>query len=196
MITQELEFQISQYLDGTLAGAELAALEERLATDSSTRQLLAEYRQLDLSLRSAPLPPIDFDALSDRITASVARQPEPAQSYRLPWSRAFVGFAVAASVLLAVGVGIRRLQSPAGSGAEVAVNTTPNHRDPIRIEVVDAVAAAAPSTQPAVEVAVGPSPLLQQQPALAFNDDELLTRPSQVFIARSGNAAREPGFLP
>jgi anti-sigma factor RsiW len=41
MSTDQLEFSISQYLDGTLPADEQAALEERLATDAQARELFA-----------------------------------------------------------------------------------------------------------------------------------------------------------
>ena len=44
MTPDQLEFAISQYLDGTLAADEQAALERHLETDAGARQMLAEYR--------------------------------------------------------------------------------------------------------------------------------------------------------
>ena len=41
MTRDELEFSISQYLDGTLGARERDALDERLATDAEARALLA-----------------------------------------------------------------------------------------------------------------------------------------------------------
>src|SRR5688500_20230694 len=105
MTRDELEFSISQYLDGTLGEAEEAALETRLASDADARALLGEYRRLDRTLKAAPLPAFDYGALSDRISAAVAREDEPAQSYRLHWVRTAAGLAIAACVVIAVEIG-------------------------------------------------------------------------------------------
>ena len=42
MTRDELEFRISQYLDGALAAGEQAALEARFATDADARAMLDE----------------------------------------------------------------------------------------------------------------------------------------------------------
>jgi len=74
MTRDELEFSISQYLDGTLAAGEAEALEEVLARDAGARAMLAEERQLTALLRAAsgPLPPVRWDALASRIGQAVA----------------------------------------------------------------------------------------------------------------------------
>jgi len=108
MTRDELEYTLSQYLDGTLAASDESALEQRLATDEPARALLSEYRSLDRALRASPLPAFDFDALASTISAAVAAQDEPAQSYRLHWVRTAASLALAACVVIAAGVGIRR----------------------------------------------------------------------------------------
>ena len=51
MEMQDLEFSISQYLDGTLGESERVALEAKLKTDAAAEALLVEYRALDQTLR-------------------------------------------------------------------------------------------------------------------------------------------------
>ena len=186
MTRDELEFSISQYLDGTLGEHEESALVARLATDSEARALLAEYRGLDRALRAAPLPAVDYDALGERICDAVAREPEPAQSYRLHWVKTVSALALAACVVIAAGLGIRRMQSPEGPGGGVVVAP-----EPTRIEVVDAVSRPMASTQPVVVVNVGPPAAGQDRSAYARYDEDLLSRPSQVIIARSGYVPQE-----
>ena len=53
MISEELEFQISQYADGSLSAEETAALEAVLASDSEAAALLADYRKLDATIQRA-----------------------------------------------------------------------------------------------------------------------------------------------
>ena len=196
MTRDELEFAISQYLDGTLAEAEEAALEARLAADSGAREILGEYRRLDRAMKAAPLPAFDYTALSERISSAVAAEPEPAQSYRLHWVRTAASLALAACVVVAVSVGIRRL------GPADDLDNRRHAQDPAtvsprkQIVVVDAVRRAAPSTAPVTTVAVGPSPAAQDGPALARYQEDLLSRPSRVVIARSGQVVEETSPLP
>src|SRR5215217_7013902 len=105
MIDEQLEFRISQYADGTLPAAEVAALEMTLASDADARALLDEYRALDASLkRDLPLPEIKWDRLAEHLSGAVAEEDRATTS--LPITRgggAFwrgVGFAVAAMVLI------------------------------------------------------------------------------------------------
>ena len=185
MTRDELEFSISQYLDGNLAAAEESALEARLASDADARALLAEYRSLDRVLRSSPVPETDFAALGDRIRGAVAEQDEPAQSYRLHWVRTAASLALAACVVIAVGVGIRRLQAPAVPSGPVAAV------EPKQIVVIDTTPRVAPSTAPVAIVSVGPSAAPAEGPALARYQEDLISRPSQVIIARSGAPAQQ-----
>ena len=195
MTRDELEFTISQYLDGNLAAADEAALESRLATDADARALLAEYRGLDRVLRAVPAPDLDWDALSDRIRRAVGAQDEPAQSYRLHWVRTAGALALAACVVVAAGVGIRRLATPADTAPNVLVNGTPAAREPKQIVVVDTTPRVAPSTAPIVLVSVGPS-AAPDAPALARYDEDLISRPTQVIIARGGSPAQDGAPLP
>ena len=64
MTRDELEFSISQYLDGTLPEAQRPALEARLAEDAEAQAILAEERALTRLLRSEPLPEVRWDGLS------------------------------------------------------------------------------------------------------------------------------------
>src|SRR5687768_14026042 len=101
MTPDDLEFSISQYLDGTLAPAERDALETRLGGDAEARALFAEYEALQGVLTNAPIPAVKWDRLAEQISAAVGREPEPAQSYKLSgWLRP-ARLALAASVLIA-----------------------------------------------------------------------------------------------
>jgi len=199
MTRDELEFQISQYLDGTLAGDDQSALEARLAEDADARALLDEYRRLDVVLKAVPAPAVDWDALSTQIREAVAEQElEPARSYRIGSFRTMAGLALAACVLIGIGFGIRLLQ-PVGtnpSGGSVALKPS---KAPVEIVVVDATpssAASVASTQPIVGIAIGPATSLQDRPGYAGFHDELISRPSQVFIARGGDPVHDGSFLP
>src|SRR2546423_1093223 len=105
MSTDELEFLISQYLDGTLNPLEKAVLEERLASDVAARELLGQYWQLDaLVKRGLPEPRIDHDALRATISSAVSRAELPIKHFKLTFARVGKIAAIAASIIVAIGV--------------------------------------------------------------------------------------------
>ena len=78
MQRDELEFRISQSLDGGLDAQEQAQLDETLASDGAARELLAGYRALNVMLKNAPAPPqIEWDRLSSEISLQVAEADHP-----------------------------------------------------------------------------------------------------------------------
>jgi anti-sigma factor RsiW len=73
MTNDDLEFSISQYLDGTLPPQEAAALEERLAEDSAARKLLEEYQSLDRFMKAGRgLPTVNWYHLGESISQSIS----------------------------------------------------------------------------------------------------------------------------
>lgn len=200
MTRDELEFQISQYLDGTLGEAARSALEARLAVDAEARAMLDEYRRLDAALKAAPLPAVNWDALSSQISAAVAeQQEEPATTYRIGAFRTMAGVALAACALIGIGFGVRLLQqSQTGQQTGVVAHDPTPARPGIEIVVVDATAAspAQASTQPIEAIVVGPSNALQDRPGFVGFHDDIISRPSEVLVARGGQAAHDATFLP
>jgi negative regulator of sigma E activity len=81
MTLEQLEFSITQYLDGTLPPEEQGALEERLATDPQAQALLDEHQSLTALLRSQPIPELDWADvardLSAVVTGTVSEQSRP-----------------------------------------------------------------------------------------------------------------------
>lgn len=199
MTRDELEFQISQYLDGTLAEPEQSALEARLAVDSEARALLDAYRRLDVALKAAPLPAVDWDRFADQVCAAVSeQQEETARSYRIGSFRTMAGLAVAASVIVGIGVGIRMLQRPGPGQPTGPIAIDPGAtRAATEIVIVDArPAAPVASASPVEVIAVGPSRTLQDRPGFAGYHDDVVTRRSQGLIARSGQPVHDATFLP
>ncbi len=114
MMNSDLEFRLSEYLDGTLGARESAQLEQRLLTDRAARELLGEYQRLDAMLKTLPaVPEVDFDALSARIAGAVDEiEAEPQVIYSFKWVRQVAGVAVAACVTLGVGLWMSRSMTP------------------------------------------------------------------------------------
>jgi len=105
MNREQLEFSISQYLDGTLPGEQRSLLEQRFEADAEARELLAKYRSLNDVLRiELPVPEMHWERLAERLSASVADVDLSAPSYRIGPRFTMASLAIAASVLLAIGM--------------------------------------------------------------------------------------------
>ena len=85
MEREQLEFQISQYADGTLPAEDVAALEAVLASDAEARALLEDFRKIETSIkRETALPAMDWDRLRKRISNAVAAEDDRASRvYRI-----------------------------------------------------------------------------------------------------------------
>jgi anti-sigma factor RsiW len=170
MASSDLEFLITQYLDGTLPQRERLELERKLSEDPAAARLMKEHRKLDGILSLAPpSPPIDWDALALRISAAVAMGVQPVQRHKLP--RAWVGAAVALAACLLVAAGIslllRRGAPPPGHAIGVDAGAA---------IVVGPQSEEAPGQPTIAEVTLASAAL----PATAADEDP--ARPSHVFI--------------
>jgi anti-sigma factor RsiW len=68
MTHDQLEFAISQYLDGTLPAEEKAALERCVASDAAARRMLEEHVALHQLLQAEEIPAVQWDRLARRIS--------------------------------------------------------------------------------------------------------------------------------
>jgi hypothetical protein len=71
MSPEQLEFILTQYLDGTLPPEQIAALERTLETDQRAQALRDEHERLTALLRSHGLPELDWDDLARDFCAVV-----------------------------------------------------------------------------------------------------------------------------
>lgn len=101
MIDEQVQFAISQYVDGTLPPDEVPAIEARLKSDPQARQILDEYRQINAIVSSLPAPEMDWDQFSKQISAAVDEQIDRANA-PIPITTWWEPVALAASVLLAL----------------------------------------------------------------------------------------------
>jgi anti-sigma factor RsiW len=170
MTSEELEFAISQYADGTLPNGEVAALEEILKKDASAQAMLREYRQLDHLLQDKlpPQPNEQWDRLQEYVsdvidTEDTLRTPQALARLRWP-----ARMAIAAAVLLAFGLSMVIISSNARHVPMVQV-TGPT----VEEARGDAVA----------HVEIGPSPALAERDQTWQYAEGLVQRPSRVTIA-------------
>jgi anti-sigma factor RsiW len=169
MTRDELEYAISQYLDGTLMPLERDALEEHLATDADARAILEEYRKLNTALKSTlPEPAIAWDRLAAEISRGLQEEETPIRHYSLHQSKWVRGLAIAASLLLVVSI-----------VAHFAPTTSSNPSKPSGTLIV-AGPAIEQSAGPVVsEISIGHSETVAQDWRAA---EEVISRPSVVLI--------------
>lgn len=179
--TDQLEFAITQYLDGTLSEFDKRVLEERLAGDAEARLLLEEYRHLDAMLRgSRELPSLDYEAMARSISQSIEEEESHvAEPIRMPivWVRRF---AIAAGVMLAVAVGWRFIPH---NGSDTAPQ-------PGEMIVKGPTIDAAPDA-PAISIAVGPSKAMADRGLTMGLVDEAIVAPAPRVVI---SAADQPAF--
>jgi negative regulator of sigma E activity len=183
VIRDELEYSISQYLDGMLGELEAAALEDRLANDAEARAVLAEYRELNDSLKRAmPLPAFDFDALAARISGAVADEEIPHRRMFIGTWRMPAAFAAAASLILAIGIAVK-LYSP---------------RKPVNVNATVATVPVVDVTGPKAEVAASAASVdvsINPAPAVADNNwrlaEDVIYRPSKVTWLADADKPRD-----
>ena len=192
MIDEQIEFRISQYAEGTLPAAEIAALEATLASDADVRALLEEYRALDVVLkRDLPLPDVKWDRLADHLSRAVAEEDQATTTYVMTraarWGR--IAVAVAAIVLIATSIALWMRPKPL---VEIVTNQQPQPTGVVLVEVFGPAAEAA--TQPiAIEIAIGPDSAQDENFHLA---EGIIYRPSRLTIASGEQPVQDNSRLP
>lgn len=177
MTHDELEYAISQYLDGVLPPLERAALEERLAGDAQARAMLEEYRKLDGVLQSSlPVPQVDWATFSAQTSKALDEAEAPIRHYKLhtAWP---MRIAIAAMVMLAFGVGIFLMNQPQTQKSQ-----------PIGVAVISGPSIAESAGPVVAEIKVGPPPTMAfVQP---FEDD-IIVRPAIVLIDPASTSGQD-----
>lgn len=189
MTSTQLEYEITQWLDGELPPARAAWLRHELQRNPRARQWLDEYTRLNRLLAStAPVPQVDEAQLQQRISRAIDRH-SGAQSTRFVWTSyaMWKRWAVAATVLLAFGLAARMTlrpggrseisptavaQAPAVTITQMLALSTANHQPPVtRIQIgpPDEPAAQwqAELSQPRIVIAPGRRPV--EDMLLAWN---------------------------
>lgn len=196
MTPEQLEYSISQYIDGTLSPLERDALDEQLATDPAARALLEEYRSLNAIVKTdMPRgPAIDWDQLGRRIGDAVAREPSPAgRTYQLAWVRSVQRIAIAACILMVFGLGIQSYRSHVAfqvSGPAPAPPLTG-----VSIVMITGPQEEAPSGAVVAQIAIGPAPSVDEF-AWRYADSGVVARPQVVLIDRAYGPAQDMNPMP
>ncbi|MGH7214003.1 MAG: anti-sigma factor family protein [Tepidisphaeraceae bacterium] len=200
MTPDQLEFAINQYLDGTLGPLERAALKERLRDDADARALLEDYRRLDNLVKTtavATIPSVNWDRLAGSILDALAKEELPvAKVYSLKWVRLASVGAVAAALLVAVGLALRLI--PIGTSPTDPVVVNPPAQ-PLAVPAV-VLAVAGPQVERSegavVEISIGPAAVASNDRAPWHVGDLVVARPSRVIVLTTAGAPVEPSSLP
>jgi hypothetical protein len=185
---EELEYSISQYIDGTLPLLDRNALEERLAVDAEARGILAEYQKLDNTLKRAMprLPAIAWDRLAGEIQQAVAAVEDPPvrhYSIRSLVTATSWTHRLAIAALLLLGVAITTF---------ILNNSNPGTTTPRQASGTLVVVGPQPqqASQPAiVQLEIGPSPELANQDWRI--NEEFISRPTVVLIDRAAPSGQD-----
>jgi anti-sigma factor RsiW len=186
MVHEDLEFLISQYIDGTISPDDRVALEARLATDVEARELVREYRKLEglIQANVPPVPEVDYDALTSRINDAIdEQQAERTRRFRIPWIGGGIGLALAASVMIVIGTWMR--------------TATPTKTGPGQLAAGKAVAEVAVvfpevsiSPGPAVQVVEISGPAGGGSASIAISE-AIVHQSNTLFIAKADTPAQD-----
>ena len=186
----DLELSITQYFDGSLSPAERAALEKQLEADPQARAMLEEHRKIDVLLKSSPVPQIRWDALAEQISSAVAKveipvEEEPARGYRVSWMRIGVPMAIAASMLIGVGVAFHLFRSHGQTPTIV-------EKTPQAIAVITGPQVEKTTAPSEVQITVGPAQVASSDDSMLWRySDDVTSRPAHVTVASGINPAQD-----
>ncbi len=169
-VSEEDEFAISEYLDGTLSDQERSSLEQRIASKPALAAVMAEYRSLDGVVKNAmPMPAVKWDVLAERLSESVDDEFQRQRFYIGNWLKQPMRLAVAAIVLIAIGMGI-------------LVMSRNVNKPELTFEVVGPEKAQGPAV---AQVEFDMSPALAQSGTDWYSAGDVVAMPSTLDVAFS-----------
>jgi len=168
-VSEEDEFAVTEYLDGTLSREHQAALKQRIDNEPGLRAVMEEYRSLDGIVKSAmPMPAVKWDVLAERLSESVDAQSQRSRMFIGNWLKQPMRLAVAAMILIAIGLGILITISHIGATPVMAV------------EVVGPEKPAGPAV---AQVEFDMSPALAQSGTDFYSAGDIVAMPSTLDVA-------------
>jgi anti-sigma factor RsiW len=186
----ELEFAISQYLDGQLSADLAGALEERLAVDPAARELLRKYRQIRDTLAQPFSDAIDWEKSLREIRQTVDARATFASTNSTDSNADLTGLHRRSQSFWRQGR--RRFAVPIALAASLLVAFTSvavfvKHSKPSSPAIANVVGphVEAPSGPVVAEVSIGPAPSVASSERLSH--EEVGDRPSIVLIDRADN---------
>ena len=192
MLPEQTQILLSQYADGTLPDEDRASVESLILSDSEAQAFLSDDRNFTELLRSAPLPDIRWDRLAASISSVIDRdagERDDAMTSRLRIGRPAI-LTIAASVLLAAGVGVHLLVGRFSSVPNPVQSVATAGRLEVQGPTPDA-----PGGNAVIQIAISAGGTYAKDESLAPYADDIDTRPARVVIA-SGMTPQQtpPGF--
>ena len=185
MLPDDLEILITQSLDGLLSVQQQADLDAELARNPTARALFDEYRNLNTLLQSTPLPRLDYNHLSRKISAAISETELPAITYKFPiWTRWAAGVAVAASIALAFGIWLNQPSAP--SSNSVVFNPATTAVTPVQVAVLNVQQPI--NVTPINQISIGPQPGMEK---INLPVREALTAPRSAVAIDSALSPRQ-----
>src|SRR2546421_3244245 len=167
-VSEQDEFAISEYLDGTLSSEERVSLENRIGSEAGLRAVMEEYRALDGVVRNAmPMPAVKWEVLAERLSESVDAESQRQRFYIGNWLKQPMRLAVAALVLIAIGVGI------------LVMNRNANKPE-LAVEIVGPEKGTGPQV---AQVDFDMSPALAQSGTDWYSAGDVVAMPSTLDVA-------------
>jgi len=183
-VNEATEFAITLYLDGELSADERAAMEQRLAVDPAARRVAGEYAALDRIIKRAmPLPNLNWDRVSQEISQAVDEVTQR-QRYSLVWLRQTAKLAMAACILIAIGV-----------GAMLLLNRGTTHTSEQRIARVEVPRADQPTAPQVAQISIG---AMNDVADSSYSSAQVIGRESprlSITMASACRDAQENPFL-
>ena len=178
MISEQIEFQISQYADGTLALADRPQIDALVKADPAAQAMLRQYEQLDAGLSQLKkMPALRWDRLAEHLSNAIDEDSSTSAVVgrigflQSRWRIAATILVAASAVLIArQALRINHVAVPATvAPASVTIITGPQ-----------AEVAAGPAVQ---DITVGPSPALAARDGEArYGEGVIGQGPAKVII--------------
>jgi anti-sigma factor RsiW len=180
----ELEFSISQYLDGTLPEDQRSALEARLTADADAQAILTEDRALTDLLRSDPLPEVRWDRLAESISSAIDEQLDERVARASRWMRFRLpaGLAVAASALIAIGIAAHLLMHGRSATTNPGSQMT-SHHVVVATLTVQGPQEDVPGGPVITDISIAAGGSYAKDSSLDPYADEIDSRPARIVIA-------------
>ncbi len=112
-VDEDFEYTLLDYLDGNLPDEEQASVKQRVSHDARAAATLDQYRALDKVLEPAaiqkswPLPDVKWDRLADHISSAIDEESQASRMRIGTWARTTARIALAASILLTIGLWVK-----------------------------------------------------------------------------------------
>ncbi len=172
-----LEYAISQYLDGTLSDLDRRVLEDQLAADAEARLLLEEHRHLkEVILRGSEIHlPINYDKLASHLSEQIDQE-ESFTTQPIRMQSAWVKrLAIAAGAALMVVVGYQFIPEKTKI---VEKNLLPDNSQML----VTGPAIEKSNTTININISVGPTEQLKQNGMMMSLSDETFYTPAPKVV--------------